>query len=73
MPVDIFSGGEAPLFGHLVVDLEPGGHQDFAVHLRDDQELQLLSLADDGIETQIEVFAPDGAARAGGRAVSPGW
>jgi hypothetical protein len=65
VPVDIFSGGEAPLFGHLVVDLEPGGYQDFAVHLRDDQELQLLSLADDGTKTQIEVFAPDGS--------SEGW
>lgn len=65
VPVDIFSGEEAPLFGHLVVDLEPGGYQDFAVHLRDDQELQLLSLADDGIKTEIEVFAPDGT--------SEGW
>ncbi|HEX6421476.1 MAG TPA: hypothetical protein VFZ77_23435 [Acidimicrobiales bacterium] len=65
VPVDILSGEEAPLFGHLVVDLEPGGHQDFAVHLRADQELQLLSLADDGISTEIEVFAPDGT--------SEGW
>lgn len=65
VPVDIFSGEEAPLFGHLVVDLEPGGYQDFAVHLRADQELQLLSLADDGIRTEIEVFAPDGT--------SEGW
>ena len=65
VPVDIFSGEEAPLFGHLVVDLEPGGYQDFAVHLRDDQEIQLLSLADDGIKTEIEVFAPDGS--------SEGW
>lgn len=60
VPTDL-DGGEAPLFGHLVVDLEPGGHLDFAVHLRTDQEVQLLSLADDGIETYIEVFAPDGS------------
>lgn len=45
----------------VVVALEPGGHLDFAVHLRTDQEVQLLSLADDGIETSIEVFAPDGS------------
>jgi hypothetical protein len=64
IPTDI-SGGEAPLFGHLVVDLEPGGYLEFAVHLRTDQEVSLLSLADDGINTEIEVFAPDGS--------SEGW
>lgn len=42
------------------------------MHLRDDQEVQFLSLADDGIKTAIEVFAPTAAARAGGREVSPG-
>jgi hypothetical protein len=61
VPTDIFSGEEAPQWGTLVVDLEEGGYQDFAVHLRDDQELQLLSLADDGIETEISMYAPDGA------------
>lgn len=64
IPTDL-DGGEAPLFGHLVVDLEPGGYQDFAVHLRTDQEVSLLSLADDGVNTEIEVFAPDGS--------SEGW
>ena len=53
--------GDLPIFAHLVVDLDPGGYQDFAVHLRQDQEFQLLSLADDGIITHIEVFAPDGS------------
>ncbi len=61
IPTDIFSGEEAPQWGTLVVDLEEGGYQDFAVHLREDQELQLLSLADDGIETEISVYAPDGS------------
>lgn len=61
IPTDIFSGEEAPQWGTLVVDLEEGGYEDFAVHLRDDQELQLLSLADDGIETEISVYAPDGS------------
>ena len=65
IPVDIFSGEEAPQWGTLVVDLEEGGYLDFPVHLRAEQELQLLSLADDGIETEIEVFAPDGS--------SEGW
>ena len=60
IPTDIFSGEEAPEFGTLVVDLEEGGYQDFAVHLRADQEVSLLSLGDDGIRTDIEVFAPDG-------------
>jgi hypothetical protein len=53
--------GDLPLFGHLVVDVDPGGYQDFAVYLREDQQFQLLSLADDGIMTHIEVFAPDGS------------
>jgi hypothetical protein len=65
IPTDIFSGEEAPEFGTLVVDLDEGGHLDFAVHLREDQEISLLSLGDDGIQTEIEVFAPDGS--------SEGW
>ena len=60
IPTDIFSGEEAPQFGTIVVDLEEGGYEDFAVHLRDDQEVSLLSLGDDGIETAIEVYTPDG-------------
>jgi hypothetical protein len=65
IPTDIFSGEEAPQFGTIVVDLEEGGYHDYSVHLRADQEVTLLSLADDGIETAIEVFAPDGS--------SEGW
>ncbi len=61
IPTDIFSGEEAPQFGTLVVDLEEGGYEDFAVHLRTDQEISLLSLADDDIGTEIEVYAPDGS------------
>lgn len=59
------SGAEAPQWGTIVVDLEEGGYEDFPVHLRTDQELSLLSLADDGIETSIEVFAPDGSSEGG--------
>jgi hypothetical protein len=71
VPTDL-DGGEAPLFGHLVVDLEPGGYQDFPVHLRTDQEIQLLSLADDGINTDIEVFAPDGSSEGSWQGGEPG-
>jgi hypothetical protein len=64
--------GDLPLFAHLVVDLPPGGHLDFAVHLRVDQHLQLLSLADDGIGTHIEVFAPDGSSEGSWQGGEPG-
>jgi hypothetical protein len=53
--------GDLPLWGHLRVDLTPGGYADFAVHLRKDQDIEVLSLADDGIDTAIEMFAPDGS------------
>ena len=72
IPVDIFSGEEAPQFGTLVVDLEEGGHADLAVHLRSDQEIQLLSLADDGIGTEIEVYAPDGSKEGWWKGGQPG-
>jgi hypothetical protein len=52
--------GPDPLFGHLVVDLEPGGYLDFPVYLRQEQSFQLLSLGDDGIMTEIEVYGPGG-------------
>jgi hypothetical protein len=62
VPADIFSGEELPQFGTLVVDLEPEGYLDFAVHLEAGYEqLQVLSLADDGVRTYIEMFAPDGS------------
>lgn len=64
--------GDLPIFAHLVVDLDPGGYQDFAVHLRQDQEFQLLSLADDGIMTHIEVFAPDGSSEGSWEGGEPG-
>jgi hypothetical protein len=64
--------GDMPLFGHLVVDLTPGGYQDFAVRLRSDQRVQLLSLADDGVRTHIEVYGPDGASVGGWEGGEPG-
>ncbi len=72
VPADIMTGEEAPQFGTLVVDLEEGGYLDFAVHLRSDQEIQVLSLADDGIETAIEVFAPDGSSEGTWQGGEPG-
>jgi len=64
--------GDLPIFAHLVVDLDPGGYQDFAVYLRQDQKFQLLSLADDGISTHIEVFAPDGSSEGSWEGGEPG-
>jgi hypothetical protein len=64
--------GDLPLFGHLVVDVDPGGYQDFAVYLREDQQFQLLSLADDGIMTHIEIFAPDGSSEGNWDGGEPG-
>ncbi|HET8620906.1 MAG TPA: hypothetical protein VFM27_18185, partial [Acidimicrobiales bacterium] len=66
------AGGDLPLFGHVVVDLPPGGYLDFPVHLRADQHLQLLSLADDGVGTHIEVFAPDGSSEGSWQGGEPG-
>ena len=64
--------GDLPLFAQLIVDVDPGGYQDLAVYLRQDQELQLLSLADDGIMTDIEVFAPDGSSEGSWQGGEPG-
>jgi hypothetical protein len=64
--------GDLPLFAHIVVDLQPNGFQDFAVFLRQDQQFQLLSLADDGVETDIEVFAPDGSSQGSWKGGEPG-
>ena len=72
VPLDILSGEDAPEWGTLVVDLEEGGYQDFAVHLREEQRLQLLSLGDDGIRTQIQVFAPDGSSEGAWEGGEPG-
>jgi hypothetical protein len=72
IPTDIMSGEEAPEWGTLVVDLEEGGYLDFPVHLRTDQELSMLSLADDGIQTEIEVFAPDGSSEGSWQGGEPG-
>jgi len=52
--------GDDPLFGQVYVDVDPGGHSDHPVQLREGQHIQVLSSADDGIRTQIEVYAPDG-------------
>ena len=64
--------GELPLWAHIVVDLPPGGYLDFPVYLRADQHFQLLSLADDGIGTHIEVFAPDGSSEGSWEGGEPG-
>ena len=64
--------GDLPLFAHIVVDLQANGFQDFAVFLRQDQQFQLLSLADDGVETDIEVFAPDGSSQGSWKGGEPG-
>jgi hypothetical protein len=64
--------GDLPLFAQLIVDVDPGGYQDLAVYLRQGQELQLLSLADDGIMTDIEVFAPDGSSEGSWQGGEPG-
>ncbi|HET6952612.1 MAG TPA: hypothetical protein VFI47_19680, partial [Acidimicrobiales bacterium] len=63
---------ELPLFGHIVVDLPPGGYLDFAVRLRRDQLVTVLSLVDDGIMTDIEVFGPDGRSEGGWSGGEPG-
>jgi hypothetical protein len=60
-PVDIMTGEELPGLGEIVVDLEEGGYADFPVHLDMDKRTALISAADDGIQTEIEVFAPDGS------------
>jgi hypothetical protein len=52
---------QLPLFGQIVVDLPPGGAQDYAVHLARGSTLQALSLLDSGVQADIEVFGPDGA------------
>lgn len=53
--------GEGVLFGTLIVDLEPGGYVDLPVQLDAHRTMQVLSSADDDIETQVHVFAPDGS------------
>jgi hypothetical protein len=51
---------EGPLFGEFLVDVEPEGHVDVPVSLRQGQEITILSNADDGIYTHISVYGPDG-------------
>jgi hypothetical protein len=51
---------QLPLFGQIVVDLPPGGAQDYAVHLVSGSTMQALSLLDSGVQADIEVFGPDG-------------
>ena len=51
---------QLPLFGQIVVDLPPGGAQDYAIHLVGGSTLQALSLLDSGVQADIEVFGPDG-------------
>jgi hypothetical protein len=54
------AAGDDPIFGQLIVDLEPGGYLDLPTHLRRGQHVQVLSSADDGIRSRTTVFAPDG-------------
>jgi hypothetical protein len=51
---------EGPLFGEFAVDVDADGFVDVPVSLRQGQEITILSNADDGIYTNISVFAPDG-------------
>jgi hypothetical protein len=53
--------GDDPIFGQLVVDLDPGGYVDLPAQLRRGQHVQVLSSADDGIRSRTTVFAPDGS------------
>jgi hypothetical protein len=53
-------GNSIPLYGDIVVDLEPDGYLDFPVRLEEGTTMALISGADDGIFTHIEVFRPDG-------------
>src|SRR6266508_4614316 len=53
-------GNSLPLYGDILVDLDPGGYKDFPVHLEQGRQLAVLSGGDDGILTHIEVYRPDG-------------
>ena len=55
------ANGDDPIFGQLVVDLEPGGYLGLPTHLRRGQHIQVLTSADDGIRSRTTVFAPDGS------------
>jgi hypothetical protein len=63
---------QLPLFGQIVVDLPPGGAEDYAIHLVGDTTLQALSLLDSGVQADIEVFGPDGASVGRWRSGDPG-
>jgi hypothetical protein len=52
--------GDDPLFGQIVVDLEPDGYLDFPVQLREGQHIQVISAADDGVSSRTVVYGPDG-------------
>lgn len=60
IPNGIMSDEMLPQFGALVVDVEPGGCSDIATRFRANQRVQMMTHADDGKMTHIEVFAPDG-------------
>ncbi len=55
------ANGDDPIFGQLVVGLEPGGYLDLPTRLRRGQHIEVLTSADDGIRSRATVFAPDGS------------
>lgn len=61
LPNGVMSDEMLPQFGALVVDVGPQGCIDIATRFRADQRVQMITHADDGILTRIEVFGPDGA------------
>lgn len=60
VPNGIMSEERLPQFGALVVDVGPQGCIDIPTRFRAGQRVQMLTHADDGKVTHIEVFAPDG-------------
>lgn len=60
VPNGLGSDEMLPLFGQLVVDVEPQGCVDIPTQFRANQRVQVFTHADDGKRTHVEVFAPDG-------------
>lgn len=71
------SGETIPMFGEIVVDLEPDGYVDVAVHLEEGQRVAVISAADDGVLTEIQIYLPDGTLHGswegGEEGVISGW
>jgi hypothetical protein len=60
IPSGLMSEEMLPQFGALVVDVEPEGCIDIATRFRANQRVQMMTHADDGKYTHIEVFDPEG-------------